>query len=293
MERYLEYSLSRNIERWAPKARGKKRDEYFKNLSCHKSLNSATLKRYKDEKWDVGCMGRNKNFSWEWLDIFPTAKWNWSDLSFNEPKIDIVLRNLDKEWDWGILTIEPGIEFDDMARYRNLPWAINNLLFTEITTKNDIEFLRIYRDRYDDVAWVDHSRRVSWDLVVQSPDLPWRYGAVNIEIRNSADVVFLIGKEGVPWGRLSSCSPMHVMIETKDLAPWHWNIASVNSTLTYEQVLDNEDLPWNYSVVPIQKYSDELARKWMAAFRIQMCWRRAISDPNYNLCRMRIFSDMD
>ena len=288
MERYLEYSLSRNIERWAPKCPGTPRDDYFKNLSCHPALNSATLKKFRHEKWDVGCMGRNKNFSWDWVDIFPTAKWNWSDLSFNAPTIDIVLRYLDKEWDWSILTIEPGVNFDDMAKYRNLPWNINNLLFTEITTDSDIDFLRIYAERYDDVAWVDHSRRATWEVVKKSPDLPWRYGAVNIVISDKSDVEFLIGKEGVSWGRLSTIAPASVILETKDTAPWHWNIVSVNKSLTYEQVVEHPDLPWSYSVVPVQKYSEELARKWMAAFRIQILWRRSISNPEYRLCRNRI-----
>lgn len=288
MEKYLRGALIRNVEKWAPEIGDLRRHVYFKSLSSHPSLTIETLVRYRNEAWCPFLLAANKNFSWEWVDLFPTKQWNWRSLSFKDPTMDRILRNLDKDWDWTVLTIEPGVTFADMVRWNNLPWNVNQVLFVDISSDTDIEFLRMYKDRYDDIAWVDHSRRATWEVIRKSPDLPWRYTAVKLEIYEPSDVEFLLDKDDINWTRLSATADADIILETKHVGHWNWSAVSVNPTLRYDHVIDNPELPWTYSMVPAEQFSEELARRWMAAFKIQLYWRRAISCPLYRSCRRRL-----
>lgn len=288
MDSYIRSALARNIEQWAPKEKGPERDNFFKSLSSHPDLTTEVIKRYRNECWCPQHMCANKKFEWAWVDLLPTKPWNWRTLSFSGPTIDIVLKNLDKNWDWAVLSLEPGITFSDMAKWPNLPWNINQVLFVEVISDSDIEFLRIYKDHYDDIAWVDHTRRTRWSLIRKHPDLPWRYHAATIDLQDESDVRLLMNQANINWSRLSVISSADVILKTKDLAPWNWSAVSLNKSLTYEHVIQNPDIPWMYSVVPAQRFTEDLARRWMATFKIQQVWRQSISNPSYRVCRRRL-----
>lgn len=298
MNRYLDSALERNILKWAPERGDPRRDAFFKSLSSHHQLNTETLKRYRDENWCMFYLAANKNFSWEWVtDIFPTKRWNWRSLSYKSPSMDVILSNLDKEWDWTVLTVEPGVTFSDMVQWNNLPWRINQVLFVDLESDTDLEFLRMYREHYDDIAWVDHSRRAVWSLVKRSPDLPWRWHVVKIEVNDESDVRFLVeevpDQTSVNWSTLSATVDAGLILRTRHIGFWNWSVVSLNKTLTYDQVLAHPEIPWNYSMVPCEKFNDGLARRWMAAFKIQTQWRLAVSCPAFDLCRRRLIREWE
>lgn len=293
MNRYLRTALARNIERWAPPKGTTMRAEFFFALNVHPALTLEVLEMYHDDPWKPDQLVKNPNFDWSWVDRFQKWPWNWKKLSMCNPTIDVVLRYLDKPWDWDILTIEPGPTFADMVRYPNLPWNIEMLLFQEISDDTDLDFLRMYKDRYDDIAWIDHSRRVTWDLVKKSPDLPWRYDIVTIDIKTLDDLAFLETiYMHVNWMHLSKNVNVNLILAYKSL-PWLWKIVSTNPSLTYHHVMAHPDIPWRYSAVPVEQLDSVLVRKWMAAFKIQKAWRRAISDPKYRVCCKRLLEEYD
>jgi hypothetical protein len=183
------------------------------------------------------------------------------------------------------------VTFADMVAYNNLPWDIENLLFQEITDENDIEFLRMYKDRYDETAWIDHSRRVTWNVVKRSLDLPWKYNIIIPEVKSFDDLTILDTiSDHLDWGRLSRTVHVKFILAYYSL-PWIWDIVSKNPTLTFHHVVDNPHIPWKYTDVPVETLDDILARKWMAAFKIQQMWRVSISNPSYKLCQKRLLEE--
>lgn len=291
MDKYLRLSLARNIERWAPPKGTDRRTEFFFTMSAHKSLNLEILKIYRDEKWSPDQLIKNQNFDWSWVDTFIDWKWNWRRLGECCPPIEFILQHLDKPWEWYILTVADGVTFSDMVKYHNLPWAIEELMFQEISEPSDIEFLRFYKDRYDEAAWIDHSRRVNWKLAKTCPDLPWQYELIKPEIIDQTDIKVLEDiRESVDWILLSKTVDTKLILSNKHL-PWFWNTVSMNQTLTFEQVIDNPDIHWFYSRVPDETFTVGLARKWMVCFKIQRAWKRAVSNPGYTLCRNRLLKE--
>jgi hypothetical protein len=291
MDKYLRLALARNIERWAPPKGTDKRTEFFFTMSAHKSLNLEILKMYRDENWAPDQLIKNQNFDWSWVDTFRGWKWNWRRLGECCPPIEFILQNLDKPWDWYILTVADGVTFSDMVKYHNLPWAIEELMFQEISEPSDIEFLRFYKHRYDEAAWIDHSRRVRWKLAKTCPDLPWQYELIKPDIKDQTDIKVLEDiRENVDWPSLSKTVDTKLILANKHL-PWFWNTVSMNPTLTFEQVVDNPDIKWFYSRVPDETFTHRLARKWMACFKIQRSWKRSVSNPEYSICRNRLLKE--
>lgn len=288
MDRYLRRALARNIERWAPPRGTTQRSEFFFPLNVHPDLTIEVLELYPDGPWKPDQLVKNPNFEWSWVDRFQKWPWNWKKLSTCRPTIDTVLKYLDKQWDWDILTIEPGITFTDMVNYPNLPWRIENLFFQEISDESDLEFLRMYRDRYDEVAWIDHSKRVKWSLVKKSLDLPWRFDIIQPEITTLEDLGFL--GPHMDWVHLSKTVDVNLILAAKSL-PWLWGVVSTNPTLTLHHVMAHPLVPWRYTAVPAERLDAVLARKWMAAFKIQTLWRRSISDPLFAVCRKRLLEE--
>jgi hypothetical protein len=291
MEEYLRLSLVRNIERWAPPKGTERRIEFFFTLSVHPGLTLHVLELYRDERWRPDQLVKNPNFEWSWVETFREWSWNWTKLSKCYPTIDVILRNLDKPWDWYILTVEAGTTFADMVTYPNLSWRIEELMFQDISEPSDIEFLRLYKHRYDETAWTDHSKRVKWKLAKDSPDLPWQYQYIKPDILDQSDAHALERiQTSIDWMKMSQTVDAHIILENKHL-PWFWKIVSMNPTLTFEQVIMNPDIQWYYARVPEQTLTPTLARKWMAALKIQKIWRRCISDPSFELCRKRLLEE--
>jgi hypothetical protein len=291
MDRYLRTSLARNIERWAPPRGTPQRSEFFYPLNTHHSLTLEVLELYPDGPWTPDQLVKNPNFDWKWVDKFPTWGWNWKKLSMCIQNIDTVLRYLDKPWDWGTLTLVSGVTFADMVTYNNLPWDIENLLFQEITDEHDISFLRMYVDRYDELAWIDHSRRATWNVVKRTLDLPWKFDIITPDIKTRNDLVILgTISDRLDWDYLSRTVNANLILSYQTL-PWLWSAVSKNPTLTFHHVMAHPNIPWKYTDVPVETLDDTLARKWMAAFKIQHMWRMSISNPLYKICRNRLLEE--
>jgi hypothetical protein len=293
MDRYLRTALARNIEKWAPPKGTSMRSEFFFALNVHPSLTLEVLELYHDDPWKPDQLVKNPNFDWSWVERFQKWPWNWRKLSRCSPSIDVILRHLDKPWDWYVLTTETGPTFYDMVMYPNLPWQIEHLLFQLISDDTDIEFLRMFKDRYDDIAWIDHSKRVTWDIVKKTPDLPWRYDMIIPEIKTLDDLQFLENiYTNVDWMKLSRTVDVNLILSYQSL-PWLWGIVSINPTLTIHHVRAHPEIPWRYSAVPVEELDAVLIRKWEAATIIQRMWRRAISDPSYMACKKRLLEEYD
>lgn len=288
MDNYLQRALIRNIQTWVPSDPAQ-RKVFFHMMSSNRYLNAFTLSSYVNEGWCVNRLMRNKSFTFDWVEALPNKVWDWAQLSHMNPPMNFLLNHLTRPWDWQHVSLSANISFSDMVKHKNLPWAIEEVLFNEISHEEDLEYLRAFRDRYDFQAWVDHSRRVRWDLVKKSNDLPWVYFSVEPDIETNEDLTFIRNNDPAlwNWGYLSLHTPVHLIIENQDL-PWNWTIVTTNPTVTFRHVTDNPSVPWDYSMVPPEMFDEILARQWIASSHIKRMFKRSISDPSYKLCRDRL-----
>lgn len=291
MDQYLKTALIRNIEKWSP-VDGPSRKLFFQRLSSNNYLNSTTLIEYPNEHWDVQRLQKNKNFKFDWVDILPHLQWNWYQLSMMNPPISFILDHKDKPLDWVHVSLSNSITFDEMLAHPDLPWVVEEVFFNSIENEDEIRYLIKYKYRYNFHAWIDHSSRASWDCVKNNPELPWLYYHVIPDVQSQEDIDFIMNNnpEGWNWSELSLKVPVEFILKNKKLT-WHWSNVSANKTLTWNHVIENPDVPWDYSCVPAETLDEILARKWLAASKIKRYFKRAISDPTYELCRNRLLRE--
>jgi len=286
-------------------------------LSMHPGVSLQTLVELSDKPWNWSILSRNQNFSWHWVRQFPEKPWNlraiseyefftwdwirefpditwdWRTLSGKVPNIDAILEFPDKPWDWYTLTVGNSTTIRDILHHPNLPWTINELLFTEVD-EDIVEFLRFYRSHYDKEAWLDHTVHTPWKLIRKNLDLPWNWGVVRIKNPDDfldVDVYTLRGGHHTrhwDWIYLSSVLDFERIISKHLDLPWDFDAVSKNPTVKYTHVLNFPQLSWNYSLVSLQ----EERVRWRAAGVIKRYWKRCVTDPAFSLCRRLFLDDM-
>ena len=255
-------------------------------------MNAVTLATFKSAPWCTTSLARNKSFSFDWVDAAPDLSWDWNQLSRLDPDLPFVKRYITKPWNWTYVSMSIHISFTEMVENRDIPWVIEEVLFSEITD-DDITYIRVFRDRYDFSAWIDHSLRAHWSVVKKTPDLPWVYFNVNPEIETQEDIDFIIEHDPALWNWvvLSSTTPIHIILDNMEL-PWDWNIiSSNNASVSFNNVINHPEVPWNYAMVPPEIFDDVFARRWIAASHIKRMFKKSISDPNYKLCKKRLIKE--
>jgi hypothetical protein len=74
--------------------------------------------------------------------------------------------------------------------------------------------------------------------------------------------------------------------------PWDWLGVSINPNITWEIIEDNSDKPWIWcdaSLIPtIFDIPEKRARQYFAVRKIWRYWFKAITDPEYTICKKRL-----
>jgi hypothetical protein len=245
------------------------------------------VQEFPDKAWDWNCICRSDLFSWNWIREFPKAPWNWNILSDNIVGVNTLKEFPDEKWNWYKLTLGPRISPTDMVYNPNFPWTINELLFVDVD-EEIIRFLRFFRSHYDQDAWKDHTCRASWKIIRQNMDLPWILFFAKFDEFDD-DVRFLYEKRYMlNWNHLSEILDFSSVIYKCPDLPWNFMYVSKNKTVTYRDVLDFPNLPWDHSVLCLE--SDR--REWNAANTIKKFWKRCVTDPAYQMCRKVVLGDL-
>jgi hypothetical protein len=274
----------------------------FLDYTEHPQLVLEILEKYQDKDWNWFGLQRNKNFTFEWIRKFPDKDWNWRGISRGSNfDLSIVREFPTKNWDWRaisrILTNNEIFEFKDfpldwtfltlsedchtdyMILASHLPWTIHELFFKDIK-ESEIDFLRFYRDRYNDYDWEDHTMHASWNIIKRNMDLPWVKRLITITNYEEGDIDIIRAHPG-DWN-ISSVIPVDVILENMTITHWDFYYGvSMNPTLKSEHVEKFPTLDWNFSIVPINPKINE----WFAANIIKKHWKRAVTDPERKLCQ--------
>jgi dUTP pyrophosphatase len=245
-------------------------------LSQHPDLTLEVLREKKDL---IPFSQTHPNFTFEWVAEFPERFWNWNDLSSRAP-FQFILDHPFFPWTWRILTERASKDF--MIAHEHLQWDFSTWIPKKITV-DDLEFLRIFKDRIPNYKWLILGSRTSWTVFMQSLDLPWLLMAdvIPLDDFSSEHHVWFLYTYGFlfDWVRLS--------------ISLHIDIINAHPTLNWQR----DYIQWNFSTwtTPVEPIEVSI-REWVAANTIKKYWKRAISCPEFRMCRARLleeFKDFD
>jgi hypothetical protein len=238
------------------------------------------VQQLPDAPWNWRILTRLSFFSWKWIDEFPDADWDWAHLSKKVPGIEMVQKYIGKPWDWEKLTQSEAIPVEIMMKFSDLPWTVNQLLFTQIGLP-ELRFIDMFSERYDHDAWIDHTDRVQWSIMKQAMHLPWYFTRVDPASFEESDLPLLVSrKDEFDWHAISRTMDLAIIKRYPDL-PWIHDGISMNAAVSLKDIHDIGWVRWNLVHV---SFKDE-ARLWHAANVIKKYWKRAACDPSYVMCR--------
>lgn len=236
--------------------------------------------------------------------------WSWFELSAN-PTITIhdIRQLIDKPWNWYILSRNEGIPWSDVRRYPDLPWNFEAL--SRKPNNDDEPFMLANFDKW---SWNFVSENVSLGIIKAHMDWPWEWESVcrNPNIPFTAfpsltSTVYLYEWSRNPnmtiehilprqlrsfwiWAYLSELIDFQDILQHPNL-PWNFDHMGRNKSLRLDYVLSNRDQPWNHWWLArnpfIRDYKEnfeKLARRHLAAYKIQVYWRHCASNHKYNIC---------
>lgn len=302
MKRYVNLRLKRQVGA-SPGSVG---------LSDHPDLTIETIESLPEYPWEFDTIDTHPNFRLDWVERLPEKPWSWSRLHINKSfSYTFVEKFLDKPWnwtsmsrkvtlqtlktyphfpwDWVSVTVCSDITPTEMAKSPEFPWRIDLISFNQIED-SDLEFLYRYRDEFTVDNWIDFTTTASWEIIKKTFDLYWVVDIIKFDsvqfTQNDIDFFKLHLEYTWNWAILSLMVPFDLIRDNLDL-PWVHSLVSMNPSITYDDVVSCPHIEWDILNTPCEPV-ERIIRKWTAASCIKRYFKRAISDPNYKMCRDRI-----
>ena len=173
------------------------------------------------------------------VDIIPMD--DWTDIS-RSPKltIGIINRHPELPWDWNRIGMIPSITFEFVMEH-----------LAEFKTPQ-----QIFQSTW---FYISKNPNITWDIVIQNPQIPWRWDGLSqnpsitmdIVLNNikcpwvwkdlsynasgtlTLEIVMAHLNKKWDWTQLSRCLPLYAEILDKyPELPWNWNYMSANKSFT-------------------------------------------------------------
>lgn len=264
MQKYVEERLLRNII--------DAQNANFIELSQHPDLTLDVLKAFPEAAWGFHEFHRHPNFTLDWVLAFPQKFWSWSGVS-EKANIEFVAKNPDLHWNWSILTntFSPS----EMINYPLLPWNFVLFHIPDITEEH-IVFFETFQHLIPDWKWKYIAECTPWSVFKKAMHLPWVWFIGDV-IMNTDD--FLPEDVTIVRDLELLCDWIKLTIYV------HIDIINANPELPWiQEYLQWNRTTWKTPVEPVEK----CVREWNAASKIKFFWKRAISNPEFKICRDRI-----
>jgi hypothetical protein len=92
--------------------------------------------KHQEAMW-WGAVSANKAITMDIIEEYPNLLWDYECISFNENlTIDMIFKNLDKEWVWSRICANPAMTLDIIVAYNHLPWEWDNLSMNKNLTSD-------------------------------------------------------------------------------------------------------------------------------------------------------------
>ena len=251
-----------------------------------------------DESWDGWWLSCNSNITWEIVEnnfkIDPTKdlldsllpespiKLSWDGLSHN-PNLswDIVQKYIDAPWDWCRLSSHKNMTLDILQststnHYKwdptglidnpNMTWEFienNMILFDDILIPEN-KWLLLSRfpgvttdiiERYIDKPWnwnaLSYNRNITWDFIEKHLDKNWNWSVLSKHRCVTLDIIEKrFGNWKWDWEYVSLNSNLTCeFIERNFEKPWDWYYLSCHPNITWEHIQKHHDWPWKWEYI--------------------------------------------
>ena len=178
---------------------------------------------------------------------------------------EIIEANLDKPWNWKYVSKNLNITWAIIKANLDKPWD-----WYELSRHPNITWAIIKANLDKPWDWCELSRHpnITWEIIEANMDKPWdcneviRYPNLNIDF-----------------------------ITTKPDKEQYLPGLSNHPNLTFDTILNNLDSYWNWKKIRFHQFAkqreitiENVARQWMASYKIQQVFRVARYNPSYKLC---------
>lgn len=147
------------------------------------------------------------------------------------------------------------------------------------------------------------SAHVPWYIISQNIHLKWDWKCISFNKDITLDIVKQHLEKDWDWFWISA-NPMvtwEVVLENPEL-PWDWKGLSNNDNITYEIKALNSNCPWvkkesffvpprTLTYEPPLCFKVEFVKKWHSQKVIRRFWFRAVTNPEYTVCRKRLLRE--
>ena len=166
---------------------------------------------------------------------YPDYDWGWSHLSHNKSiTLDTITSTKDKPWIWYILTNIYYSRFDVIMKYSDLPWVWYYLSTSKYLTLGVIETLIDKPWDYRQISY-DNRRILTNDFILQHPYNNYKLDNISATFTIHDVINFYYSPLSVSlnWMKISASSNIYMddIMENRDL-PWDWSGVSINPNLT-------------------------------------------------------------
>lgn len=248
-------------------------------------FNFSWVQALPDAPWQWNHMHECDDFNLEWVAEFPDKPWNMFRVSCMAYLSDLKQYPMIR-WDWSAVTHSSPVTTRQMID-NDFPWDFSELSFDDVN-EEDIEFLRHFKHRFDESDWIDFTVHTDWNLLKKNLDLPWCWYYIEPDDFVASDIKLLYDhRDEINWNKMSIMLPFKLIIANPEL-PWEVEWLSMNDTVAWDDLKHRDD--WDYSFVPCEPV-ESVVRKWVAANTIKRQFKESISNPNYEMCKRRIYRE--
>ena len=168
------------------------------------------------------------------LDIlrkYPNPKWRISTLSMNSKiTMKIIKNNMDIKWDWKLLSYNSNITMKDIEDNLNMPWRWNYILYNPNISINMIE--KYPSKRWNFIKYINNYKYI-----------------------NRVDAIIPYILEQCQYNKLDFstmfCYATMEIIKRYPNIKWGWYIVSRSDGIKMEDIENNIDLPWDFSMISL------------------------------------------
>ncbi|MCK4968323.1 MAG: hypothetical protein KAS12_04665 [Candidatus Aenigmarchaeota archaeon] len=256
----------------------------FDDLTFLTRLSKKFIKEHPDFQYDPMIMKSRMSYDdiqpnhhicsslWDDIECYKDEKLNWRKLS-SDPALrwDFVKANLGKKWDWRKISKNPAISWETILNEKNfenglrafgamtskIPWDIRSACVNPNVT---IDIIKKYPEIFNDAPHLSRNPNMTWDFVESHKDFNWNWKKLgkNPGIKIEDILGYLYNDWTImEWDWFYVSMRPDVTIEIIKRTPylnWDVNGFSYNPSLTYHDVMEHSDWPWNWRAIAVNRF---------------------------------------
>jgi hypothetical protein len=218
----------------------------------------------------------NPNLPWNWASFsrallvshFPDKPFDWKRMSRSDELTEqIFLSNIDKDWDWDIISDHSIMSYSLLGKY-DKPWNFHNIKCHPV----DVEYVEDHINENWD--WRYLSKHMPMEFILQYSNKPWSMAYVALYVdkphliqwsdcfgelsRNPNITLEFIShyiSENWDWQYLSDSPKITIQFVLNNPTHWNWRHLSRNTNISLQDIIATPHLPWHHSAVIAYRYT--------------------------------------